>query len=84
MIPFSHPHFKQLHERLNLAPNREERLKILQQTQKSAREEFPIQFDKLENLLLNYNPYVILELFHFAISLICRRRVADGMMANLS
>ena len=64
-MQFSHPHFQRLHEQLDAAPSREERLKILQQTQQSARDEFPTQLDKLENLLLNYNPYVILGTFSF-------------------
>jgi len=62
---FSHPHFQRLHEQLDVAPSRGERLKIIQQARKSAREEFPFQLDKLDKLLLNYNPFFILGTFSF-------------------
>lgn len=61
----SHPYFKQFHEQLDTASNREERLRILQQTRKHAGEEFPVQLDKLEKLLLTYNPLIILGTFSF-------------------
>ena len=61
----SHPYFTKLHEQLSRASNRENRVHILQQARRHAGEEFPIQLDKLEKLLLNYNPFTILGTFSF-------------------
>ena len=65
LMRYSHPNFQRLHEQLNVAPTREERLRILNQTRKSALKDFPVQLDKLDKLLLNYNPFFILANFSF-------------------
>src|SRR6266542_2160414 len=61
----SHPAFKELYEKLAHAASREQRIQLLQHTGESARQEFPAQLAKLENLLLRYNPFVVLAMFAF-------------------
>jgi RNase H-fold protein (predicted Holliday junction resolvase) len=58
-----HPSFEKLFEEIRCAPNRDAGLQILQRTRQSAREDFPKQLAKLENLLLEYTPFTILATF---------------------
>src|SRR5947208_1519993 len=59
----SHPYFKDLFERLLGVQTSQQRIRILQETRDSARKEFPKQLQKLENLLLQYNPFTTLATF---------------------
>ena len=61
----SHPCAKKLFEQLSDTSSRQECIQILQRARQSAREEFPLQLAKLESLLLQYNPFMILVTFAF-------------------
>jgi len=61
----SHPSSKKLIEQLSSASSRQERIRILQRARQLARKEFPVQLSKLESLLLQYNPFMILATFAF-------------------
>ncbi len=61
----SHPRSEKLWEQLANASYFQERLEILNRERQFAQEEFPVQLKKLENLLLEYNPFTILATFAF-------------------
>jgi hypothetical protein len=61
----SHPRSEKLLERISNASNFQERVEILKRERQSAQEQFPSQLDKLEKLLLEYNPFIILATFAF-------------------
>jgi hypothetical protein len=61
----SHPRSEKLWERISIASNYQERIDILRHERQFAQDEFPVQLKKLENLLLEYNPFAILATFGF-------------------
>jgi hypothetical protein len=62
---FSHPRAKKLFEELSGTSRHEDRVHILQMERQLAREKFPQELAKLEDLLLQYNPFLILATFAF-------------------
>jgi hypothetical protein len=61
----SHPRSKKLFDQISKVASRQERIEILKGERQFAREEFPVQLAKLESLLLQYNPFMILVTFAF-------------------
>jgi len=61
----SHPRSKKLFDQISKVASRQERIEILKRERQFAREEFPVQLAKLESLLLQYNPFMILVTFAF-------------------
>jgi hypothetical protein len=61
----SHPRSKDLFDQISGASSRQERIEILKRERQFARAEFPVQLAKLESLLLQYNPFMVLVTFAF-------------------
>lgn len=61
----AHPRSKKLLERISKASNFKDRIEVLAHERQFAQEEFPVQLKKLDNLLLEYNPFIILTHFTF-------------------
>ncbi|HEV2694494.1 MAG TPA: hypothetical protein VG347_16490 [Verrucomicrobiae bacterium] len=61
----AHPFSEKLFEQFSNASNRQERIQILHDARVFAQNEFPGQLEKLEKLLLQYNPFMVLATFAF-------------------
>jgi hypothetical protein len=61
----SHPRSEKLWENISKASNFQERVEILKNERLFAQEEFPVQLKSLEDLLLEYNPFIVLATFTF-------------------
>src|SRR5882672_1427465 len=62
---YSHPRSKEIFDQISRTTSQEERINIFKQEWQFAREQFPVQLAKLETLLLEYNPFMILVTFAF-------------------
>jgi len=61
----SDPRLEKLWDKISKASNFPERVEVLRRERVFAQSEFPVQLKKLENLLLEYNPFIILATFAF-------------------
>lgn len=65
MMPCPHPRAEEMSKRISDASSFQERIGILLAERQFAQKEFPVQLEKLEDLLLESNPFIILVTFTF-------------------